>query len=178
MGTMAAKRKVHDEGALLEKYGNFSKKLTRHHHVENLSEFLLHDICDTDLFGLTKAAYLVNNPDFACLKGIVGYHYPESFQLGESWLNPKDFTDHMKNSKFNNQVRAMQIPAFSLKSYDYKDKIFKMAEELNMNQPLYHVWDLKHENQGIFLFEEGFDQRSHRDHLEKFLYMLSFCPIF
>ena len=61
---MALKRKVHSDGVLLEKYSDFSQKLAQHHHLENLSEFLVHDVCDFNFFDLPKAAYLVNNPDF------------------------------------------------------------------------------------------------------------------
>lgn len=163
------------EKELLNRYSNFSEKMVKNHHLSNLSEFVLHDICDQNLFGVSKAAYLVNNPDFTCLKGVVGYHHPESYQAGASWDNQKDFMSHMKNSQFNNQVRSIYEQSLS---EDYQDKVYLLADRLKISDPKFHIWDLKHNNQGLLIFQNSENGNFDQDHLTKFLYMLSFCPVF
>lgn len=163
---------------LLAKYGNVSKNMAQHHHLENLSEFILHEVCYKDLFNLPKAAYFVNNPDFICLKGVAGYHSPESFAKGESWVNQHDFTSHMKNATFNQKVRSIQDKSLILGNGVESNKIHELADQLRIHDPLYHVWSMKHDNQGILIFERSQDHDLNHDHLLNFLYMLSFCPVF
>ena len=40
---------------------------------ENVTEFVLHELCHKNCFNLDKAAYFVDNPDFDCLKGMAGF---------------------------------------------------------------------------------------------------------
>ncbi|OGB85831.1 hypothetical protein A3J41_02540 [candidate division TM6 bacterium RIFCSPHIGHO2_12_FULL_38_8] len=164
---------------LLTKLSDFSKNLTQHHHLENLSEFLLHDVCAADLFAVPKAAYLVNNPDFSCLKGVAGYHIPESFIKGDHWNNQKAFTSHMKSSQFNQKVRSVQDKSLVLEGKNLENKkIYGLADQLEIHDPLYHIWRMKHDNQGVLIFERPQDFGTDQEHLLRFLYMLSFCPVF
>lgn len=164
---------------LLAKLSDFSKNMTQHHHLENLSEFVLHDVCSTDLFNISKAAYLINNPDFACLKGVVGYNTLQSFNQKDHWNNQKEFTSHMKKAEFNQKVRSLEDKFLILDGKGSGNKqIHGFADRLEISNPLYHVWDMKHNNQGLVIFErpENFDIG--QEHFLRFLYMLSFCPIF
>ncbi len=164
---------------LLTKLSDFSKNMTQNHHLENLSEFVLHDMCAIDQFQVPKAAYLVNNPDFTCLKGVAGYHIPESFQKGDVWAHQKAFTSHMKNSNFNQKVRLVQDKSLILSDSDRTNsKVFEFADRLGIDNPTYHAWNLKHDNQGILIFEKPQDFDLGEEHFLQFLYMLSFCPVF
>lgn len=164
---------------LLHHLGNSSKHIVQHHQRDNLSEFVLHDLCSEQGFNLRKAAYLINNPDFTCLKGIAGYHHPEVFD-GVSWLNPKDFTSHMQKAGFNQRVRSYTDN--SLFATDAKElskkKIHELIDYLEIEDPTYHTWQAKHNNQGILIFERPQDQAVGQEHLFNFLHMLSFCPVF
>lgn len=176
---MANKNYTKNDRELLNKLGNFSRNMTHHHYLENLSEFVLHDVCSVDLFNLPKAAYLVNNPDFTCLKGVAGYHHPESYSKGASWHNQKEFTSHMKNSDFNQKVRMIQGVSLPLQDQTLQsDSLYALADQLNIDDPLYHVWRMKHDNQGVLIFQRPQDLDMAQEHLLNFLYMLSFCPIF
>ena len=164
---------------LLTKLSDFSKNMTQHHHLENLSEFVLHDVCSIDQFQVPKAAYLVNNPDFICLKGVAGYHTPESFKKGDVWMNQKAFTSHMKNANFNQKVRSVQDKSLLLDGQRMDDrKIYGLADQLEINNPMYHVWTMKHDNQGVLIFQKPEDFDIGQEHFLRFLYMLSFCPVF
>lgn len=175
---MINSRNINKDKELLFKYGKFSKNMTQHHHLENLSEFVLHDLCYTDFFALPKAAFFVNNPDFACLKGVAGYHHPEAFP-GAHWVNHKDFTAHMQNSDFNKKVRLMQDSSLVLGNNREKDKVFAIADQLEIIDPMFHIWNMRHNNQGLFIFEKSVEAfELQQNHLLDFLYMLSFCPVF
>jgi hypothetical protein len=179
MGQMIHQKSSLSDKKLLTKLSDFSKNMTQHHHLENLSEFVLHEVCSTDLFNVPKAAYLVNNPDFTCLKGVAGYHIPESFHKDDLWSNQKEFTSHMKSSGFNQKVRSVQDKSLFLDDAKIESKrIYTLADQLEINDPLYHVWRMKHDNQGLLIFERPQDFDAGQEHLLRFLYMLSFCPVF
>ena len=164
------------ESVLLHQMGNFSQNMLQNHHLENLSEFVLHDLCSEQGFGIKKAAYLVNNPDFECLKGVAGYHHPESFTSGNCWGDQKQFTSHMQQSDFNKAVRSYteSIKDSTLSS----DKVAELADRFQISDPAYYSWDAKHNNQGFFIYESLQDEHNDQDYLQHFLHMLSFCPIF
>ncbi len=176
---MEIKKGLDNQVGLLHHLGNASKHLIQHHYRDNLSEFMLHDLCSGQGFNLRKAAYLVNNPDFTCLKGVAGYYHPEVFE-GTTWSHPKDFTSHMQKSPFNQRVRSYLNS--SLSSGQAKDiskkKIYELVDYLEIEDPAYHIWDAKHNNQGIFIFERPLDYAVDHEHLFNFLHMLSFCPVF
>ena len=172
---MVKSKKRRDDAVLLQHLGHFSRNMINNHHLENLSEFVLHDLCSEKGFEIRKSAYLINNPDFQCLKGVAGYYHPESYDSGEHWQEQKDFTAHMNSSDFNKAVRAYS-DVFSNSDIS-KKKIEELVEYLEIEDPAYHTWNSKHNNQGIFIFQRPEVDMSD-DHLLSFLHMLSFCPIF
>ncbi len=167
------------EKELLARFGGFSKNMVKHHQLENLSEFIIHDLCSQDLFNINKAAYLVNNPDFKCLKGVTGYHQAEAFKKDNSWQSQKDFTSHMKDASFNNKVRSVADKSLILEDTRVeKNKIEDLMLQFQMKDPIFHVWDMKYDNQGIFIFERPEHSDIVEDHLLNFLQILSFCSVF
>ena len=54
------------------------QQILSHSWNENMSEFVLHEICNQSVL-TTKAAFLVDNPDFDCLKGVAGYSTDEAY---------------------------------------------------------------------------------------------------
>lgn len=148
-------KKHNKDAVLLHRLGGVSLNIAHNHHLENLSEFVLHDVCSEDLFRVVKAAYLVNNPDFACMKGVAGYSNQESFTKGHGWHHQKEFTSHMKNSLFNQKVR--DINEMSMKSkMDLSDKksLYTLSDKLEIEQPEFHLWNMKYDNQGLLIFEK------------------------
>lgn len=164
---------------LLGHLGNSSKNMILHHQRDNLSEFVLHDLCSAEGFKIRKAAYLINNPDFSCLKGVAGYYQPEIFD-GVSWLRPKDFSSHMQKAPFNQRVRSFvngSLPSISSQALSMQ-QLHDIIDFLEIEDAGYHSWQSKHNNQGLFIFERPQDMEELNDHLHNFLHMLSFCPIF
>jgi len=164
---------------LLHRLGGVSSNIANNHHLENLSEFVLHDLCSKDLFRVNKAAYLVNNPDFACMKGVAGYSNQENFTKGHGWHNQKDFTSHMLQSSFNQKVRQINQTNSKARA-DLLDKkyLYTLSDSLEIEHPEFHLWNMKYDNQGVLIFEKENKNDPVFEHLPHFASMLSFCPVF
>ncbi len=168
------------ETKLLKHLGNLRKMMVNNHDLDNLSEFVLHDLCTQSCFNLNKAAYFINNPDFRCLQGISGYHDKDLQTLsGSPWNNQKQFISSMQNSPFNQKVRKNCTTNFEKGKASEKYMAEKLADELEIHNPSYLTWDLKHANNGLFIYEAPQLEESYlQDHLFDSLQHLSFCPIF
>lgn len=172
-------RKQSKESTLLHRLGGFSKNIASNHHLENLSEFVLHDLCSGDLFNIPTAAYLVNNPDFSCMKGVAGYKQSESFKKGNNWDLPKDFTSHMKQSEFNQKVRMVYDKAVKIDGNgSEKSKMHELADQFEIENPSFHVWNMKYDNQGLLIFQKPEDIDMQHEHMIHFVPMLAFCSVF
>jgi hypothetical protein len=146
---------------------------------DNITEFVLHDLCGKDCFNLEKAAYFVDNPDFDCLKGIAGFSRLEAYHDGSSiWESPKLFSEHMSRSPFNQKVRSLYKQ--SLKKSEISDEIIahSIAQELGFKDHVFYSWNMKYQNHGILLFERSENDSCVEEHLLDGMSLLSFCPVF
>lgn len=155
------------------------QKILSLHGTDNVTEFVLHTLCNEECFNLSKAAYLIDNFDFNCLKGVAGFAKDEEYGSAESvWDNPKNFTEHMGSCKFNQQVRGINRPS-SKRNVAIERTVEDIASHLEMDNPSYYTWTLKYDNHGILLFEhkspelQGLDEEILRG-----LSLLGFCPVF
>lgn len=143
---------------------------------DNVTEFVLHDLCGPACFNLERAAYLVGNGSFNFLKGIAGYCRYEAFNQQNYWDQPADFTSYMSKQNFNKKVRSVEKTSF--RSDNMNDVLIReIADQLAIKQPGYYVFNLKHDNNGLFLFEQPTDQEL-TPYIPDALYLLSFCPVF
>ena len=166
------------EGQLLQHLGNLRKMIVHNHELENLSEFVLYDLCNGPAVRVNKAAYFINNPDFNMLRGIAGYHKNES-GLHDSWNHQKQFIAAMKNSAFNQKVRNKLQESFNRGEIFEQYLVRKLADYLEISNPSYHIWNLKHANHGLLVYEASEKQSKEvENHLHDSLYYLSFCPVF
>lgn len=149
-----------------------------YHHAENVTEFVLHELCKASCFNMNKAAYFIDNPEFDCFKGIAGFDrngpYHEDI---DHWQTPEQFTQHMQACSFNKKVRGVlqQSPQRATSNYD--GFIAELAQQLAMKQPACISWQLKHNNKGMLLFEHDMQDDTH-EYIEDALHLLGFCPIF
>ena len=161
---------------ILTTLSSLPHKILSIHGRENISEFVLHDLCKPECFNLKRAAYFIDNPDFDCCKGIAGFCKEEQYANG-LWQNPESFTDFMNRSAFNQKVRNTTKSSYKkCKSCD--DTILKeLAQEVNIENPEYYTWDLKHDNHGILIFERNSEDS---EKLHEYLHgacILGFCPV-
>lgn len=168
------------ENKLLQHLGNLRKMMIANHELENLSEFVLHDLCSGPCAHVEKAAYFVNNPDFHILRGVAGYHKQESAQqVQDRWNNQQQFISYMQSSDFNKKVRKQEHVNFEKNHASAKYAADKLADFLEIENPAYHVWDLKHANHGLLVYQASQEQHKQAHHyMLDSLYYLSFCPVF
>ncbi len=154
------------------------KNLVHLNGIDNLAEFVLHDICQKKCFNVSKAALFVDNPDFNYLQGIAGFDTVESYQSKNThWQEPQQFSDHMKESRFNNKVRDVCHCSIKRNKQLENEVVQKLSEELHFSNPHYMVWPVKYENHGLLMFEKA-EQDGTEDHLEDALHLFGFCPVF
>jgi len=149
------------------------------HGADNVTEFVLYDLCQKDCFNLTKAAYFVDNPDFNCTKGVAGFSREERGDSCNIWENPHGFSSEMQGSQFNNKVRS--VASCSLKKGgNLHDELAKnIARDLDFKNYAYCTWNMKHDNHGFVLYEKADAHDAFADeHLLNGLSLLSYCPIF
>lgn len=154
------------------------RNMMKMHGDENISEFVLHELCCKDCFNLSKAAYFVDNPAFNCLKGVAGFKQEEACQLQiPIWDEPSQFSAHMQSAPFNQKVR--ECVQYSCKNCENPDESImqEIAKELEMDSFKYCTWDMKHDNHGYLIYQTC-DQEPDLDDLISGLSLLSFCPIF
>ena len=146
---------------------------------ENVIEFVLHELGRQDCFDLEKAAYVVDNPDFDCLKGVAGFLRPEAYDLKcDIWSDPDSFSNHMKQSQYNNTVRCYQRESCLKKGRKSNQIVEEIAHDLGFEHPSFYSWDMKHDNHGILLYEKSENAECDCDYLLDGLCMIGFCPLF
>lgn len=163
---------------LLKKLSLLPRKIVQAHGTENVPEFVLHDLCNKNCFNLNKAAYFVDNPDFDWLKGVAGFSQAESFDdSNDIWSNRESFSQHMKDSSFNQQVRNLSLQSIKHGPSQVVDVVQKIALVLGLENPGYSSWSLKHDNHGLLVFEKPDQVFASEQDMENGLYLLGFCPV-
>lgn len=166
--------------AMLNHLSHLPRRILSLSGADNITEFVLHDLCGEECFNLTKAAYFIDNPDFNCLKGIAGFSI-DSVSDGcvDKWHNPEQFSGHMRGCTFNQSVR--NIMRCSVKNNKESDEHIaaELAHDLGFKHHNYCSWNMKHNNHGLFVYEKAEDDDAIReDDLINGLCLLSFCPVF
>lgn len=164
---------------LLNILSRLPKNILLKHSIDRLPEFVLHEIACEDCFDFNKAAFLVDNPDFDCLKGVAGVSREESFSGGSIWDEADNFTAHMASSPFNDKVRNhLQV---SCKKCDTPDEeVFaQIAQALGMGKYGVCEWNMKHDNHGYLIYEKmNHDDTAGDEYLLHGASLLGFCPIY
>ncbi len=155
------------------------RKIIMLHDRDNVSEFILHDICHENCFNLNRAAFFIDSPDFDCLKGVVGYSRPECKQTKiQVWENHCQYVDFMNQSPFNKMVRSILRTSLKKSTVADEDIAHGLAQELGMKHHRFCSLPLKHDNHGIFLYEIAEKKDFKTDELVDGLSLLGFCPVF
>lgn len=150
------------------------------HERENVSAMLLHQLCSKDCFDLAKAAFLVNNPDFHCLRGIAGFCSDEAYPSQKSiWAEPDKFTHHLSRASFNDKVRAIYNHDVKHSESTIVEGLHNIAENLHFTNANFASWQMPHDNCGIVMYEKS---NPADDLIDKYLldglHLLSFCPLY
>jgi hypothetical protein len=169
---------VHRHAHIVDNLRRLPRKMLQIHGLDNATEFVLHELCSKDYFNLSKAAYFIDNPDFNCLKGVVGVSGDELKNTGNIWENPAVFTEQMIASPFNQKVRSFTYE--SAKKRDHSPDVLAqtIAQELGLNDYGYYSWNMKHDNHGFLVCEKNkTEDHPQEDIIVDGLCLLSFCPV-
>ena len=149
------------------------------HGNENITEFVMHDLCHASCLNLSKAAYFVDNPDFDCFKGVAGFDQRSCSASPELiWQDPQVFSKFMQTFPFNQQVRLINQPSTKKHKRNEQAIIEMLSEKLQFEKPECFVWDMKYDNHGLLLYEKkNHDSSLINDYIKNSASLLSLCPI-
>lgn len=159
----------------LRSLSSLPEKILRLHGAENVSEFVLYELCHPNCFNLPKAAFFIDNPDFNCFKGIAGFNKQEHPEHKTLWEEPERFTEFMKNNSFNQKVRNINHCSANKSAESHLTDI---AHQLDVRDLGYHKFSLKHGNHGFLLYDKHDADLQDLEILSRGACVLGFCPVF
>lgn len=133
-------------------------RILQHYDIDGLSQMILHELCHKNNFGIPKATYLVDNPDFDHLIGAAGFHDKECHLHKKNlWEEPGSFLSDMKEATFHNDVRKFFKNSLKRRdiNLDDSDEVRGLGHFMGMQNPKFFSWHMKHGNHGLFLFDNG-----------------------
>lgn len=162
---------------MLKCFTHLPQQILSLHGIDNMTEFVLHSLCNEGCLNLSKAAYFIDNPDFDCLKGMAGFDKYEAYHTADSLLhNDTSFNSHLLQCAFNQIVRDVNRSSIKRKEEEQERLVQELAHELGIQNPMIHTWSTRHENYGILLFERNVDEEPTEEFLQG-LSLLGFCPV-
>ena len=164
---------------MLRHVATLPRKIVSLHGVENVTEFVLHDLCHNCCFNLDKAAYFVDNPDFDCFKGVAGFDDEQAYHDNDIWRDVNGFSNHMKRAPFNQQIRAFEHASAHLNQSPTSTIVAQLASLFSFTEPHFMTFDMKHDNTGLLIYQKNdHNHVSTNEDIINGLSLLSFCPIF
>lgn len=165
---------------LLQRLSKLPRRILQMHGRDNVAEFLLHELGNQECFNLDRVAYVIDNPDFDCIKGVAGYCREEEYHKDNNtiWDDAESFSAHMQKCPYNNKVRKFQRASGVKQGRSDQEIVEAIAQELGFDKPSYYAWNLKHDNHGILLYQKHDNEECDCDYLLDGLCMIGFCPVF
>jgi len=142
---------------IVESMSRLPHKILKHHNLQFLSQILLHELGHDNCFGLKKAVYLIDNPDFDHLVGVAGFDKCEcKYHKDDLWHAPDSFIDDMEHAQFHSNVIKIVKQSLSRKKVDLgkTDDFIKLGKIIGLEDPQFFSWDMKYGNHGILIFEQ------------------------
>jgi len=144
----------------------------QHEYVDNMTKFVVYEICSKNCFGLKKAAFFVNNPDFKWCRGIVGY---EAREDSLALTTEADIIAFFENSSFHATTISVERP-----TYEKNDRVMiqKIADHLHMTSHHFCTLPLKYGNDGLFMYEFfNASDKINIDIIQNIIALIGFCPL-
>jgi len=167
---------------LLSDLSGLLHKVLNHHDVDGLAQIILHEIGHDNAFGLKRATYLVDNPDFNHLLGVAGYCSNECHHHKKDlWENPYSFTKDMQEAEYHNNVRTFLQDSLKRNDVNLNNakEIVELGVNLGITSPEFFSWNTKHGNHGLLIFQQKDPDKDSwkKDLLKNVSALLSFCGI-
>lgn len=178
---------------LVDHISKLPHRILQNYSLGSLAQMILHEIGHESGFGLKKAVYLIDNPDFDHLVGTAGFCCEECKNHQRNmWECPATFSEDMKDAHFHNDVKRISsqsiakktelekielMPAIKSDMSDFKD-VEELARKIGFENPQVLSWGMKHGNHGILIFEEEENLSPARKNLLKnAVALLSLCGV-
>lgn len=148
---------VSDDHRLSDYLSGLLHKVLKYHDVDGLSQMVLHEIGHDTGFGLKKATYLVDNPDFNHLLGAAGYDSCEcGYHKKDLWTDPHSFKMDMQKAEYHNSVRRFLHDSLHKREINLNDpsEVKDLGKHIGIEQPKFFSWNMKHGNHGLLIFEK------------------------
>jgi hypothetical protein len=163
---------------LLRYINTIPRKMLSLHGHGNVIDFVIHALCTERGFDLQKAAFFIDNPDFDWLKGIAGFSRQEMYPAEDIWQDPESFSTHMHEAPFHQKVRSIHRPSMKRQGQQLHELVQHLADDVQLNNPGFYTWDIKNDNNGLFLYEKDHDDASSDEYILDGLCLLGFCPVY
>ena len=145
-----------DNKQLVDLLLELPNRILHHEDLEPLAQIILHEVCHKDRLGLKRATYLVDNPDFGCMRGVAGYCKDEcKYHKQDLWTDPRSFYKDMEPAEFHNKMRCFEHDSVCIKDNMSECKeLHNLGKEIGIYEPNVYTWDMRNGNRGVFIFEE------------------------
>jgi hypothetical protein len=171
--------KTLNDKILLEQLVALPQRILKHHEVDDLAQIVLHSLSHPQGFGLKRATYLMDNPDFDHLKGVASFTDDECKHHKEDiWQAPESFKDDMIEAPYHHSIKKFLDVSLRKKDIDLHSSqdIKELGKILGMDDPLFFSWHMRHGNHGLLIFEQGKALDLWQTHLlNNFAALLSMC---
>ena len=132
------------------------RRIVHNEDLEDLSRIILHELCHKNHLDLKKATYLIDNPQFGCMRGVAGFFKDECKHHKENmWEKPEEFGRDMQKAEFHNKMKCFEHASVCNQSDMGSCKeLCKLGKNIGLQHPKVYTWDMRNGNRGVFLFEE------------------------
>ena len=171
-------REASKDNAVLQKLAHLPRHMLHHYDQVELAPLVLHTLGHN--LGLKRASYLVDNPDFDCIKGVAGYCHREcDYHKSDLWSDPHAFSQDMEQAPFHRKMRCYMHTSMKQRHDDYVRSLAALGKELGIENPDVRVWDLRHDNHGILIFEknDACPCKEEREMIDSAIALLGLCPL-
>nr|MCK4517686.1 hypothetical protein [Candidatus Babeliales bacterium] len=130
---------------LVDRIATLPHKILKHHHLGALSQMILHELGHNNCFGLKKAIYLVDNPDFDHLVGAAGFCEKECpLHQPDLWMKPDTFPGDMKDAHFHNDIRKFLRQSLKRQDINLNDArdVDELGKSMGLNDPQFFSWNM------------------------------------
>ena len=166
--------------ALVKTLLKLPDKILHHHETDNLPNLILHDLGHDKHLNLNRATFLVDSPDFDCLKGIAGFCKSECcmHHATDIWENPDKFSTDMQNAEFHQKINHFLHHSMKRRASD-EQVLSELGRSLGIAKPHVFTWDMRHGNHGILLYDTDNECLCQADNelLHHIAALLGLCPV-
>ncbi len=145
---------------ILQKVLDLPHNISKYMHRADLIDLVLHHISGKQCLNFLKSAYLLDNSEFDCCKGMAGFIAEDSCEEDDSWDDECKVDQKSKilqSNQFNNQIKQFRDSSLIKNCSDNSRLKSAVVEKLCFSSPKFLTWNAKHDNHGILVWEDNHD---------------------